>query len=166
MATAEQVALASLSKILVASPVAPLEAEDLTDFIFEMNNYMLALDADGVQLGYTVITSPSEDVTVPTGALRGVIANMAIEVSPAYRGTITEALAKMAKEGLETMRKIGQSMGTTSYPYTLPLGSGNENDSGAWNWRHFYPEQESQILAETTGAISLEFSTNQVAESS
>ncbi len=166
MATAAQVITASLNRILVRSADAPIESDEAEDFIFSMNNYMLALDADGVQLGYTEVSTVDDTITIPTGALRGLIANMAVEISPDFDGTITPGLALAAKQGLETMRKLGQSMGTTSYPWTLPIGSGNENDSGAWLWRHFYPQQESQILAETTGAISLEFSTNQVAESS
>jgi hypothetical protein len=163
MATAEQIAIASLSKILVGSQVLPPEPEDLADFIFEMNNYMLALDADGIQLGYTVITSSDEDVTIPTGALRGVIANMAIEVSPAYRGTITPGLQRMADEGMKTMRHLGVAIGRSFYPSTLPVGSGNEHDTGFSLWSHFYPDQEAEILAETTGSISLEIDTNTVA---
>ena len=163
MATAEQVALASLGRILVAAPTSPLEPEDLATFIFEMNNYMLALDADGIQLGYTEVTTPDDPVTVPTGALRGVITNMAIDVSPFYRGTITPELRQIASNEMQTMRKLGVSIGQMHYPSTLPIGSGNEHDTGYSLWSHFYPETEAQILAETTGSISLESLTNTVA---
>ena len=82
MATVAQVAKASLQRILVQASEAPLEPDEYQDYIFALNNYMAQLDAQGVMLGYTVVDSLGDEVTVPTGALRGIIANMAIEVAP------------------------------------------------------------------------------------
>jgi hypothetical protein len=124
-----------------------------------MNNYMSELDASGVQLGYTTVSDLGDEVTIPTGALRGLIANMAVEVAPDYNGVISAGLAKAARDGFNTMRLIGQSMGKSSYPCTLPIGSGNENNDFGLSG-HFFPDQESSILAETTGAIALETNTN------
>lgn len=156
MATAAQVIKAALQRILVQASEAELEASEYNDAMFALNNMMLAYDADGIALGYTEVTSLSDQVTVPTGALRGVIANLAIEVSPDYDGVITAALADAAKQGLNTMRKIGMSLAASRYPSTLPRGSGNYNngyDSA------FYPCSEDEILRETTGAIGLETGT-------
>ena len=163
MATVSQVLKASLQRILVQASEAPIEADEAQDFIFAMNNYMLALDADGVSLGYTEVDNLGDEVTIPTGALRGLIANMAIEVSPDYGGEITQGLVLAASEGLKVMRKLGQIIPTTRYPGTLPIGSGNEGD--IFRSSHFYPDLEAQILSETTGAIGLEENTNEVAES-
>ena len=124
-----------------------------------MNNYMAELDAQGIQLGYTVVTDLGDTVTIPTGALRGLIANMAIEVAPDYNGVISGGLQKAARDGFNTMRMLGQSMGKTRFPCTLPVGSGNEDNDFGMNG-HFYPDQEAAILAETTGAIALETNTN------
>jgi len=80
---------------------------------------------------------------------------MAIEVSPDYGGVISQGLVVAAQQGLQTMKLLGQRIGKTALPSTLPIGSGNEDQqwgiSGA-----FYPETEQDILAETTGAIGLE----------
>lgn len=157
MATVAQVAKASLQRILVQASEAELQPDEYQDFIFAMNNFMLALDADGVTLGYTEVTDLGDDVTIPTGALRGLIANMAIEVAPDYNGVITPGLQIAAAEGLAVMRKLGQRTPTSRYPCTLPIGSGNEVDDT--NIRHFYPDEEAEILAETTGAIGLEAET-------
>ena len=89
--------------------------------------------------------------------------NMAIDVSAFYRGTITPELRQIASTEIQTMRKLGVSIGQMHYPSTLPIGSGNEHDTGYSLWSHFYPETEAQILAETTGSISLESLTNTVA---
>jgi len=158
MATVAQVANAALKRILVQAADAPLEADEYQDFIFALNNYMLALDAEGITLGFTEVTDLGDEVTVPTGALRGIIANMAIEVAPDYNGTISPALAAAAADGLQVMRIIGQTISASSMPSTLPVGSGNE--CGLLSTRKFYDgANEAEILAETTGAISLEDST-------
>ena len=159
MATVAQVAKAALQRILVQASEAALEPDEYQDFIFAMNNYMAQLDAQGVTLGYTEVSDLGDEVTVPTGALRGIIANMAIEVAPDYGGVVSEGLVKAAREGMQTMRTIGVRMGKTALPATLPIGCGNEDESFGMSG-HFYPDQEAEILAETTGAIGLEINTN------
>jgi len=156
MATVAQVAKAALQRILIQADESDLQASEYDDFIFALNNYMLSLNAEGIQLGYTEVSSLADEVTVPTGALRGIIANMAIEVAPDYNGKVSEALVVAASAGLRAMRLLGQSMGQTEYPSTLPRGSGNYHQYGD----DYYSELEDTILAETTGSISLETSTN------
>ena len=156
MATVAQVAKASLQRILVQGADAPLQADEYDDYIFALNNWMLDLDASGITLGYTEVSDLGDELTVPTGALRGIIANMAIEVAPDYNGQITPGLQKAAIEGMQTLRLIGQTVPTSSYPSTLPVGSGNE-DEATYSTSKFYDgATEAEILAETTGAISLE----------
>jgi len=164
MATVAQVAKASLQRILVQASEADLEPDEYQDFIFAMNNYMLSLDADGISLGYTEVDNLGDDVTIPVGALRGLIANMAIEVSPDYNGQITQGLILAAQEGLKTMRKLGQRVKATALPATLPVGSGNEDYTRTAGTSHFYPGIEAEILAETTGAIGLEAGTAKLSE--
>jgi len=159
MATVAQVVKASLQRILVQASEAPIEADEAQDFIFAMNNFMLALDAEGVALGYTEVNNLADEITIPSGALRGLIANMAIEVAPDYGGEITQGLVVAASDGLKAMRKLGQVIVTSAYPSNLPIGSGNE--WGTRGTRHFYPDQEAEILSETTGAIGLESSTSE-----
>jgi hypothetical protein len=157
MATVAQVAKASLQRILVQTSEADLEPSEYQDFIFALNNYMLALDADGITLGYTVVSDLGDTVTVPTGALRGIIANMAIEVAPDYSGIITDGLRLAADQGMKTMRLLGQHIVETEFPGNLPRGSGNyANNQYSSN---FYQDLEADILAETTGSIGLEAET-------
>lgn len=157
MATVAQVAKASLQRILVQASEAPLEAADFQDFIFSMNTYMLALDAQGITLGYTEVSDLGDTVTIPTGALRGLIANMAIEVAPDYGAEISPGLALQARDGLAAMRRLGVSTPRSSFPSTLPIGSGNEGNDH--DLTHFYPDEEALILAETSGPIAQESGT-------
>jgi hypothetical protein len=162
MATVAQVIKASLQRILVQASEADLEPDEYQDAIFALNNYMLALDADGITLGYTEVSNLADEVTVPPGALRGIIANLAIEVSPDYNGTISQGLVAAAQAGMASMRKLGVGIPMTALPCTLPIGSGNEYNN--FNLSHFYDCSEEEILAETTGSIALEISTNTVAD--
>lgn len=163
MAKVADVIKASLQKILVQASEQPIQAAEAQDFIVSMNNFMLDLDAQGVSLGYTVVTGLGDEVTIPTGALRGLINNMAVEVVDEYDGQVTGTLIDLANDGMKAMRRLGQRIPTSRYPSTLPIGSGNEWNSH--NTSHFYPDQEAQILAETTGCIGLESNTNTVAGS-
>jgi len=163
MATVAQVAKASLQKILVQGSEADFEPDEYQDYIFALNAYMLSLDAEGVALGFTVVDDLSDEVTVPLGALRGVIYNMAVEVAPDYNGVISQALSHVAKESMKVMRLIGQSIPTSAYSGNLPVGSGNEGGSTRLRDDHFYVDQEALILAETTGSIALETGTEALA---
>jgi len=161
MATVDQVANSSFNWILERDAVIPVTDAEIDDFVFSMNNYMLGLDAENVTLGYTVVTGRNDEVTVPAGALRGVVANMAVEIAPSYDAIVTPRLDKIAMDSLKQMRILGQTIGDTHYPSTLPIGSGNEYDSGNLLFSHFYGEDEDVILAESTGSIGLESETQE-----
>lgn len=158
MATAERVINAALRKIIVQGSESPLEPDEYQDAIFAMNMLVSDWDANNISLGYTLITNLSQEVTVPTGALRGLVANLAIACAPEYDGVVSPELVTEANQGMATIRMIGQSIPTSSYPSTLPLGSGNYNLQ--WGLTGFYyPDQEAVILGETTGSIGLEVDT-------
>ncbi len=91
--------------------------------------------------------------------MRGTIANVAIEIAPDYDGIISDGLVKMATEGMEAMRKLGISLGSTQYPGTLPKGTGNSGCGRRED--RFYNDLEAEILAETTGPIALETGTDE-----
>lgn len=159
--TTAQVLKAALQEILVQGSEAPLEADEYQDAIFAMNNYMTALDANGVHLGYTIVDSLSDEITVPAGAIQGIISNVAILLAPQFMAPITDGLVAKAKMGLNAMRKLGITIEPMSFSGTLPIGSGNE---GQWNGgygrnSHFYPDPVDAALTETGNSIVLETNT-------
>lgn len=158
MATAAQVLKAALQRILVQASESELQADEYSDAMFAMNNLMAEYDADGISLGYTEVSTLADPITIPTGALRGLIANLAVEISPDYNGNVTAALADAARMGKNTMRKLALNIPDTAYPSTLPIGSGNEGCGSDFN-SSFYPDLEAEILAEATGSIGLESGT-------
>lgn len=127
MATAGDIAQASLKSILVQAADAPLEADEYADFLDYLNNFMADLEVMKINLGYTPVDNISDEVTVPAGAIRGIIANLAIEVSPQYGGSISATLVKQAQDSMKTLRRLGMRPITSDLPQTLPRGSGNED---------------------------------------
>lgn len=157
MATVAQVAKAALQYLLVQDAEAELQPSEYQDFIFAMNAFMMDLDAREVSLGYTEVSDLGDNVTVPVGALRGVITNMAIEVADQFGKAVSPSLQRIADASMETMIHIGTPRPTSSLPGNLPRGSGNTG-SGIYVSR-FYPDTEASILAEASGFIALESGT-------
>lgn len=146
-----------LSEIVVKGADASVEADEAQDVIENMNMYMAALDAKGINLGYTSVSDLGDDITIPDGALMGMIANVAVMVAPMFGATATQELIAKARNGLSAMAHLGVSMDETAYPSTLPQGSGN--DIGTYTDTHFYPDQEATILGEGGQSIGLESTT-------
>lgn len=159
MATTSQVVRAILQELLLQSSEEAIQAIDAQDVIFAMNNYMLDLDANGVHLGYTAVDDLSDQITVQDGAIRGMIANVAVEVATQFGMPVAPSLSFKAADSIKTLYKLGVSIIPTEYPGNLPIGSGNEDD-GDYTTSHFYPELQDEILGETGGKIGLEENTN------
>ena len=145
MASVMEVAKAAFQEILVRESEGDLEPDEYEDFIFALNNYMSDLEAEGIDLGYTIVDNVADTVTVPAGAVRGIVSNMAIEMAPQFQAAITIELIEKAKAGMKTMRKLGQTLPESAYPFTLPTGSGNYDST--WDDDHFFPDREDEIQA-------------------
>lgn len=130
MATAGEVARRAFTRILVESPEdATLDAKDYSDALDTLNDYMAQREANGIRLGYTPVTNVSDQVTIPDGAILGVVTNLAIQLAPEYGGLVSPDLREQARLGLNAMRKLAKRPGSTQYPQTLPWGSGNHNST-------------------------------------
>lgn len=127
MTTALEVAERALKRILVQADDAPLDPSDYADFYDSMNAFMEALEAENVILGYTPVSNPADEVTIPAGAIRGLVANMALEVAPDYGKSTPPELQQQAMDGLRVMRRLGRVRIKQSYPTNLPLGAGQQD---------------------------------------
>lgn len=103
---------------------ASLEASETQDFLDSLNDYMASLEVRGIRLGYTPVTNVSDYVTIPDGALLGVIDNVAIINAPDFNGQVSEALVASARIGMTALRRLGRTEAITQYPETLPRGQG------------------------------------------
>jgi len=152
MAKASQVTKAILQEILVHGAESELEAVEFQD------TYMTAQAANGINLGYTVVSDLGDDITVPAGALQGIISNVAVMIAPQFGAQVDQALIAKAKVGLNAMRKLGITIQPMAYPSTLPVGSGNEGD-GNFSNDHFFPGPDENLITETGQNIGLESNT-------
>lgn len=109
---------------------AAWEADEYQDGIDALNDYMAALEAQGIHLNYRVVCNIADVVTVPAGAVRGLVANLAIELSPQYGATVSTALVRQAEEGMRAMERLGVHVPSAQLYPTLPMGSGNYRHSG------------------------------------
>lgn len=159
MAKAGQVVKAILGKIIVGAAEETLQPNETVDTIFAMNNYMTALDADGINLGYTIVSSIDDEITVAPGAIQGIIFNVAVMIAPDYGAVVTPAMIDGAKLGLSAMRKLSRDIQPMTLPSTMPIGSGNE-DSFTDSDQHFFPGPQEGIFTETDRNILLETDTN------
>lgn len=157
METANTVLIDALQELLIQASEAPIEPDEAQTAIRYLNRMMARLDAQGISLGYTTISNLADVITVPDGALEGVIKNLAVMLAPQYEKEVGSALIQGAKDGLDAMRKLSISILPSSYGDTLPRGSGNEYDSGRVS--PFYPEDAAQVANETGGYIQAETDT-------
>lgn len=125
MTTAGDIVERAFKRILVGGADAAPEPDEYADALADLNSFMLALEVDGIRLGYTVVDNVSDPVTIPPAAVLGVVSNLAITIAPDYGGVVSAALAAQATTGMGTLRKLSRPRMKTSYPGTLPTGSGN-----------------------------------------
>lgn len=152
METAEQVVKDILQEVLVYSSEQPLEAVDFEFVVRYMNRYMAQL-AVTVPLGYTKVVSPNDLITIPDGAMNGLIFNVALRVLNSFDVSVGQELKDNAKDGLMTMRKLAANPVVTKHPSTLPIGSGNYCED---TWQTFYEGETDNLLTEQSGDILLE----------
>jgi hypothetical protein len=115
----------ALKLILVEAGDSPLEPDEYQDAMAVMNDYLASLEAEGLKLGYARACNVSDIVTVPDGAMRGLCANLALELAPQFGGKVSATLVKQATDGMRALRKYGVNIGQALYPVNFPMGAGN-----------------------------------------
>jgi hypothetical protein len=149
--TASTVIRDALQELLVQASEQPIQSNEATDAIRYLNRMMFAWEAKGVALGYTVVSSLGDTVTVPDGALEGIVLNLAIKLAPQYDVAVSMDLRENARDAYKSILKLSITQPLSQYPSTLPIGSGNDGDS--FDNHHFYETDTNTILSETTGTI-------------
>jgi len=152
--TAAEVAKDILLELVVLGAEADLEPAEIQSTIRYMNRYMTMIAADGLELGYTKVTSLSDPITIADGAIMGMIKNVALMLAPQYGAVVTADLMLAAREGMSAMENLGIEVAPSSLPCTLPIGSGNE--WGGFNTQKFYPCDSDTVLTENNQSIFLE----------
>jgi hypothetical protein len=156
--TAGTVAKDILLELVVLGAEATLEADEIESTIRYMNRYMTMIEADGISLGYTKVSSLSDPITVADGAIMGMIKNVALMLAPQYGAIVSQELILGARNGMSAMENLAVEVAASSLPCTLPIGSGNE--WSGFNAQRFYPCADDAVLTEQNQSIFLEDDTN------
>lgn len=156
METASQVIVSSLQAILVQGASQPIQTEDFQSARAYLNRMMSTAPYN--KLGYTQVTNPNDLITIPDGALEGVIFNLAVKLLATYDMPLTTELNLNAKDGLKEIRRIAIVTLPTAMPCTLPIGSGNEQRNSYIN-NNYYACPDAEVLSEQGGSILLETDT-------
>ncbi len=124
MTDVTSIAKASLYALLTEGESSPLDPSEYADYIFALNNFMADLESREIVLGFTTVDNIADEVTVPPGAIRGIVSNMAIEMAPQFGRPVPPELYATAETGMNTLRRIAQQQPQTGYHPNLPRGSG------------------------------------------
>lgn len=147
--TANTVIRDALQELLVQASEQPIQPNEATDAMRYLNRMMSSWSSKGIDLGYTPVTSLGDEITVPDGALEGIVLNLAIKIAPQYDVAVSMDLRINAKDAYQTILRIARVRPLSKFPGTLPVGSGNEGDD-TFSDTHFYSGEESGILSEGT----------------
>ncbi len=115
-----------LLEIRVAeSQVTPAEAED---GLASLNDMMNEWNVDGINVGYETLQNIEDILHVDLGSIGAIKANLAVYIAPEYGKAVSQALAMRAKVGKRSLR-ASIPINPSQYPDTLPIGSGNEDNT-------------------------------------
>ena len=159
MTKAREIIVDALEDLVVQADEAPIEASEAQAAIRFLNDRMFAWDAMGISLGYTEVSNLGDEITVPAGAIMGIKAQLAIDLAAKYSVDVKPDVYERARQGMNAIMNVaGLDSISMEYPYTLPMGSGNDSEIYT---DKYYSDQEATILTETGGSIALEEDTEE-----
>lgn len=148
--TAVRDALQEIGQQAAEQPVKP---DEMSTGIRYLNRLMQSYSRLG--LGYTFITSSSQEVTVPIWAEWWTVLILAKALMPQFP-SVDDSTKITLDQNLKTAWKNlldnQQELPTTQNPHALPIGSGNECIYG----NRFYCNDNDSILQENSDNILLE----------
>lgn len=150
----------ALGEAFINAQEQPTEAVDMQKGIRYLNRMMASLSSQGIALGYTVVSDPTDAITVADGAIEGLVFNLAMKLAPSYGEPVSADLRDNAKIGKQAILDIAVFTEPTRPPCTLPIGSGNEGQNGStFGVDRFFPCDEDVITTEERRNITLESGT-------
>lgn len=134
METAQSVISDILQELLIQGAEQATRSVDFQTALRYMNRFMAEEDAMGTKLGWTTVSNAADAITIPAGAINGLIYNVAMQLATSYDTNVNPLLFDKAKKGLNVMRVLGNPPPKSSYPSTMPIGSGNNEFSNTYNF--------------------------------
>ena len=143
MATAGDIVNGALGFILVRAAEEPVSAADMADSISILNDMLNSWAVGGIRLGYQSVEGAADEISAPDAALLAIKQNLAVQLGPIFGMPVSPDLYNNANTSLKALRRLVIKPPTSSYPETLPRGSGNR---GYWRADDtFYPDSATDL---------------------
>lgn len=154
METAGSVITDALREIGAQAAEISVSQKNAQNGLLYLNLMMSSFSAQGIDIGFSNVSSFSDAITVPDGAIEPIVKNLALELSPLSRGGLTnKGLFDDAQLGFDTLLQISMERpGPQAYSDSTPVGSGNQHT----RYEVFYRAIRDPIYNELGGNIGLE----------
>ena len=149
MTTALELIEDAFDDIEVKSSETGLSTAEIAIGIRRLNRIATQLDANGISVGYTVVKTSADVLTIPDWAEDLFIALLAVRLAPGFGMVVTQSLAIAVTAAMAVAERNLVNLGSVIHPNTLPLGAGNTT----WNnVRQYFHEDLDDDLATNNGS--------------
>ena len=118
--------------------------EELQDVLGYMEDWLLANNAVGRRLGYSISSGapdPDQLSGLPDWSIMGITNSMAEYVAPYFEKPVHPSIPVNAAIGMQTITDETVEIATIQYPNKMPLGQGNRTTYG----QRFFRKQDRII---------------------
>lgn len=95
----------ALRLLRVIDPNESPEAEQMVGAIEALNGMMRRWEANGLSLGWSDVSGPSDEVPAPDEAIDAMVFNLATKLRPEYGVALEQDVYVMADQGLAALRR-------------------------------------------------------------
>lgn len=132
----------ALQQIGVFSVVSPATPDTIILGMERLNSMLELWLSDNIQLGYTPLEVPGDELNEPADATSAIIDNLAVFVAPAFdngKGIVSATLIRVADRGFNKVKNLYQRLTIPDkvVSSTLPVGAGNQR---GFSQRAFFPK--------------------------
>ena len=143
MATAADIIKAALKKIQIIGSETPIENDEISDALADLNDWGSELEASTLQLGFSPVSVPADDINIPVQCVGMYKSNLAIYLAGEYGAPVTQTLVNSARDSMDRAMIAFSPNIDVEFPDTLPVGVANECVSIA-NPNKFFPSNKKQ----------------------
>ena len=138
MATGEEFVKRALIKAGIRTAESPLSSDEIQDGLEQFNDMMAAMEPT-LQLGFVPLENATDTVTIPRGANAYVKAVLAVYFTSEYGRVASPMLTAEAANMYDLLLTAIVTIPDSSFPSTLPIGSGNVDRNLDVFDRRFFP---------------------------
>ena len=138
MATGEEFVKRALIKAGIRTAESPLSSDEIQDGLEQFNDMMAAMEPT-LQLGFVPLENGTDTVTIPREANAYIKAVLAVYFTSEYGRVASPMLTAEAANMYDLLLTAIVTIPDSSFPSTLPIGSGNVNRNLDVFDRRFFP---------------------------